>query len=313
MKLAAYAMNSGRITDLQAQYGLYTPGDLETFREKLKHDLTQEVEHTSNVDTYVMSSEHCSSRLLDPYEVQRLHDLLAPLFDDIKIVIYLRRQDDFLLSSYSTDVKFGKTEACTVPPEEVAQDRYSYDRLLSRWSDVFGPSALIVKLYDRSKLKQGDILEDFLETVAPGRSQGLERPENANISLDAETLEWLRQFNKHVPFLRNGKINPERGNIALLLEMVSGGPKFSIEAEELEAFMTRFRESNLHVANTFFGGRVYGEGDPLFGPASPRPAGEPLADLSKERMLEIAAEVWRLKHGQVRELQQQVRELKAHS
>ena len=57
----------------------------------------------------VMSNEHCSSRLRDPAQVEYLRTFLSEFFDRIRILVYIRRQDDFLVSTYSTMVKTGRT------------------------------------------------------------------------------------------------------------------------------------------------------------------------------------------------------------
>lgn len=131
MRLATYAMNAGRQTDLQAQYGIRSAADVESFRAAFAKNLAREISE-SPAETCVMSGEHCSSRLVEEGEVERLHALLSPLFSRIFVIVYLRRQDDFLLSSYSTNVKYGKVEPCSIPTPEEAEERYNYNRLLDR-------------------------------------------------------------------------------------------------------------------------------------------------------------------------------------
>lgn len=306
MKLATFAMSAGKMTDLQAQYGVSSADDVPAFRARFAKDLSEEIS-ASKAKTCVMSGEHCSSRLIEDSEVERLRDLLFPLFSQVFVVVYLRRQDDYLLSSYSTDVKFGKREVCHIPTPDEAAARYTYDTLLDRWARVFGPSALIVRRYERRLLRKGDVLEDFLNIVAPGQTDGLERPPNENVSLDVETLEWLRQFNHYMPFLVDGQINPARGNIAILLEAISKGARFTLPAEDLAGFMERFRDSNRRVAELYFNGDLQPEGDPLFGPAPNRANSRPLQPLTAERSIEIAAKVWAMKHKQVLDLRQELR------
>jgi hypothetical protein len=307
MRLATYAMTTDSMTDLQAQYGIRSPADAESFQATFAKDFVREIENSTS-EICVMSGEHCSSRLIEDEEVERLYQLLSPLFSQIYVVIYLRRQDGFLLSSYSTDVKYGKTAPCTVPTPEEAKERYAYDRLLDRWARVFGRDSLIVRRFDRKRLYKGDVLEDFLNIVAPGKTEGLDRPANENVSLDTETLEWLRLFNRKLPFMVDGQINPMRGNIPILLETISKGPRFSIDHEELQVFMERYSVSNRLVAEHYFDGEIEPEGDPLFGPGADRGAASPAEPLSIERSIEIAAEVWKMKQQQVLDLRRQIKE-----
>ena len=51
--------------------------------------------------TFVMSNEHCQSRLRDQDQVRRLHSLFAPHSDEIEVLCYLRPQIDMAVSLLS--------------------------------------------------------------------------------------------------------------------------------------------------------------------------------------------------------------------
>ena len=304
-KLAAYAMEDHKRTDLQAAHGIVTNEDVWQFRLNFLREFGAEVRGAS-VERCILSSEHCSSRLLVPGEIERLRDLLLPHFDKIYVVVYLRRQDDFLLSSYSTAVKFGRSEPCTLPPPAESKERYNYDALLARWKELFGRDAMIVRRYQRKFLTNKDILDDFLGIVAPDVAEGLHRPVDSNVSLDAASLEWLRNFNKFEPFLIDGKVNPNRGNVVALLEQISNGPLFTMDGARLDEFMENFRESNQRVVDKYFNGETQPEGDPLFGPASRGSERVPLPEISAEHQMKITAALWSRQQQQMLVLRQQI-------
>ena len=60
--------------------------------------------------TAIFCSEHCHSRLTSPSEVDTLRDFLGGFFDDVRVGVYLRRQDQVALSLYSTRLKSGDVE-----------------------------------------------------------------------------------------------------------------------------------------------------------------------------------------------------------
>lgn len=248
----------------------------------------------------IMSGEHCSSLLGEDDEVRWLKDQLGPLFDRIRIVVYLRRQDDFLLSLYSTAVKSGATFPIRVPQEKALKARYDHWGLVERWARVFGRENMIVRRFERAGLKNGDIVDDFLDAVGVDPGMGFERPDDVNESLDAETLEFLRLFNQHVPRFIKGKVNPSRDNIVGLLSRASGGGALpTLDADELTRFMAQFREGNARVSTEYFGGPRLDSDDPLFAPRADTRERTREAVLTVERAVELCAWLWQEKQAQL--------------
>ncbi|HKO19552.1 MAG TPA: hypothetical protein VJU82_11770 [Acidobacteriaceae bacterium] len=289
-QLAVAAQNDRKRGDkrLRKKLEIETASDAQVFRERLCNELAEELA-ASDCSTVIMSTEHCSSRLLRPLEVPRLRDLLSPLFSDIRIVVYLRRQDDFLLSTYSTSVKSGSTEALRIPGPRMTEAHYDHWVLLSRWAEAFGQDRMICRRFEKSELKGGDVVDDFLDAIGIAGRPPFRRPAAANESLDASSLEFLRLFNKFVP-----GSDATRGRLLRLLNSrPSDGTLVTLDPEELAAFMARFTESNRKVANTYFGGERRDSDDPLFPSRSDRRARARPAPLTAEQAVEISAWLWR--------------------
>jgi hypothetical protein len=255
----------------------------------------------------IMSNEHCSSRLLRDTEVERLRDLLAPLFGRIFVVIYVRRQDDFLLSTYSTRIKSGKTKPLAVPQGGATMSmRYDHWLLLTRWERVFGRENMIVRKFERATMKKGDVVADFLDAVHVPENLPFLEPELANESLDANTLEFLRMFNRHVPRFVDKELNKVRANLVPLLSATSKGALPTVADDDLRRFMSHFAESNRKVAETYFGGAIEGSDDPLFLPRTDKRERTREPDLTTERAVEIAAFLWQQKQQEVERLSERV-------
>jgi len=296
--LAGAAIEVSTRGALRKTLGIKTDQDVEDLRARLVSGLAAEIS-SRPFKKAVMSGEHCSSRLLSDGEVGWLKDVLAPHFAKIYIVVYLRRQDDFLLSTYSTGVKSGSQRRLDIPPQEVIQNRYDYWGLVSRWARVFGKEQIICRKFERGALKSGDIVEDILAVTGIEASPAFDRPQDANESLDADSLEFLRLFNAHVPRFVRGEINPARANVIGLLSQMSSGPLVTLSDPQLREFMGFFEESNRKVAMEYFGGARSGPGDALFEPrADTRPRTAPVT-LSPERAVEISAYLWQQKQEQV--------------
>jgi len=250
----------------------------DTIREKLRLELSEQSYHT-----VIMSGEHCSSRLRTDEEVRRLHDFLCPFFENVCIVVYLRRQDDFLLSTYSTDIKNGSSRPLSPPDKETIKFRYDYWELISRWSRVFSREQLICRRYGEKSLVGRDIIDDFMVALGLQQNPNFARPRNQNESLDAECLEFLRLLNQHLP------LGKRRGNLVATLQAISCGPLMDLSPEIRENLMTAVRASNRLVAAEYFHNGIAEAGDPLFGPRGDGRARAHGHPLSMEKAVKIAA------------------------
>lgn len=301
MKLGAFATNDDKRDDLRARYKLFTKGDIEQFRGSFVRELRDEV-LSAGCPTVVFSNEHCSSRLIEDAEIERFRDMLLGLFDSVRIVVYLRRQDEAALSHYATKVKAGHTRPIALPDEEERRERYDYASLLSRWSKVFGRSQLTVRLYDKAHLVDGDAVADFMATISLPPNPGYEMPKRENESMDAVSLEWLRRMNRHIPYVKGGEIFALRGNLVQLVEQNADGPRLALDADKLASFMELFSESNARVAETYFGGPVHACGDPLFGSPVRAVVDAPRPEMTLDDAFQKMAQIWLMKQQQADDL-----------
>lgn len=299
--------------ELRLVCGVRTTEDVDRFRRRFVSGLQQEV-GASAASKAILSNEHCSSRLTSVTEIERLHRMLRPLFTGITVVAYVRRQDEFLISQYSSELASGRTEKLTLQAEEGRRSYYDYWPMLADWASVFGRESLVVRRYHRRWLLAGDAVDDFCAAVGidpPSDGSGLERPPRQNESLDATTCEFLRLFNAAMPRFISGKgMNPARGDIETMLAELSRGPVQSLDPAELDAFMASFRDSNARVAEEFFGGTLEDAEDPLFGgPDDGRPRTEH-PDLTLETAIGIFARLWERKQSEVLRLRHEVRAMR---
>jgi hypothetical protein len=251
-------------------FKLNTWDEVNEFRERLRRDLRNELQ-VSDYHTALMSAEHCSSRLLADTELVWLLNFLQEFFSQIRIVVYIRRQDEFLLSTYSAHVKAGGTNRLRIPEDELLENRYNYWNLLSRWARVFGRQNICCRRFERRCLVSGDIVADYIDATGIGR-QDYHYPKRLNASLDATSLEFLRLLNAHIPRVTADGINERRHHILSALAERSDGPLATLPEEELRAFLSHFTDSNRNVAEEYFGDTASEGGDPLFGAMDdPRP------------------------------------------
>lgn len=264
LALATYA-HTRRGGELWQKMGIANLEGYRNFRAALRRDLEAELASApASIQKTIMSNEHCSSRLKTVEEVEDLRQFLSTFFDDIYILVYLRRQDDFVVSTYSTAIKNGNSGVLAAPTDVQLARRYDYWELLSRWSQVFGRDRIVCRKFEKDSLADGDVVSDALAAMGVSADERYERTPDANISLDAACLEFLRLMNMHM-----GPDWKSRRTIATL-EGLSKGPLIDLPPAERRSLMERVRDSNARVAREFFGGELQDSDDPLFRPRSDR-------------------------------------------
>ena len=113
----------------------------------------------SDASTIVLSAEN----LCNPLGFERAFGPLRERFD-MRIVMYVRRQDDYLQSAWQQwIVKRGKSLlAWMIGGVGLNGD---WLRLLTPWADVFGDDRISVRVFDRQRLVGGDAFLDYCELL----------------------------------------------------------------------------------------------------------------------------------------------------
>lgn len=102
---------------------------------------------------------------------------------DVQIIFYVRRQDDFLISSWQqwNLKRFDRVEDFL--KERVGQDACWFDMIVP-WADAFGDARVSVRPFLRERLTKGDVIRDFFAcaNLSPDGLEPLSK--NANPSFD---------------------------------------------------------------------------------------------------------------------------------
>lgn len=251
VKLTAYAADDDVRDDIRRRLGIATPADLAQFRERLATDLRAEI--TASPDSvFVFSDEHFQSRLVSQQSVDRLAGLLTPLFDEIRIVVYLRRQDELAVSRHSTALKSGGVPGALIDLAWAGTPFYDYRKLIGRWTEAFGAAALTVRRFETDRLIGGSVVSDFLATTAlPELAESKER---ANESLRPDYQAFLGEMNARLPRFVAGKANPERGDFDRLLADMGRGKGARPARDDARAFYAAFADSNEYIRARYFPG-----------------------------------------------------------
>ncbi len=138
-RIAVYAMDADKADAGFLSLGLKNHHDHRQWRGRLRDDLVRDLEEAraAGATTYVLSSEHCHSRLTSEQMVARLADLVMSLFDRIDILCCLRPQVDLLISCVSTHLKEGEMLTEDLLEIDSSDPYYDYLALYRRWNRVF--------------------------------------------------------------------------------------------------------------------------------------------------------------------------------
>ena len=117
----------------------------------------------------VLSSEHFHSRLKTVEDIARLRSLLEPFAERFAISCYVRPQVELVSSLYSTYLRGGGTANLKLFSRQYLQpdNHYcNYSAMLRKWAAVFDDAEIRVKEFDKKKLREGNIIVDFLDQLA---------------------------------------------------------------------------------------------------------------------------------------------------
>ncbi len=177
----------------------------------------------------------------------------------VKIVVYLRRQDDWLVSVWNQNVKQGAESVTRRTWEEFVSQQgegrqLDYFKKLESISEVLGTDHVIVRRYQPGTFYGGTIYDDFLHSVGLDLTEEFEiSKEERNLSLTGNTQEIMRIING-VSRLDEDDMNFIR-NILHKDEQISreSYPSCLFSVRERKKILTTYRRSNRLVAGKYLG------------------------------------------------------------
>lgn len=250
--------------------------------------------HKDEAHTVILSTEFLS--LCVEEEIAAVREVLMRSFREVRIVVYLRRQMESLISWYAEVHKAGGyfptfDTLLAIQPEIGENHFFNYEKVLGLWGKYFGDDNIVPRIFYRKEMAGNDLLNDFA-AVAGFDGTMLKRSESANFSLPSEVIEFCRLVNKSHPlFTRDRKVDVDRARmIPALIERYATGPGnrgFHPARAQVREIIDLYRESNSHVARKYFGrDRLFDE-DVSNYPEKPQTHG-----LTPLKCAEIAAWLW---------------------
>lgn len=228
-------------------------GDTEPaeFRSSMRERLVEEIE-ASGCEQVLLSDETLFGAPPSTVtEVRRLADGIA---GSVRVLVYLRRQDDHLVSMYQQAVRGGAVQRIADWSLRPRHRIYDYHRRLTMWRRRVTSDGIIVRPFEPEAFAGGSLVSDFFAAAGiPTPERGLEPVAVQNERLGAEATEFLRLLNL---FRRQSSDvdHQELGNRSFLPQLAElPGPALTLPKAALDEFMDQWEESNRAAAREFLG------------------------------------------------------------
>jgi hypothetical protein len=246
--------------------------------------------------TVIFSSELLSFFVKS--EIQLFKEWLCSLFDEVQIILYLRRQPEYLVSYYmqlakcglfSNDITFLNFYHTLISGKQKDYCSDNYQHLLENWCDVFGKENINLRLFDRKEMFQNDLLKDFCFITGINISN-LKHSPSRNESLDVETMEFLRKL-KQFPYIEGKNFNTYRSHLICYSEEKFGKSSnkgYNLSQAEAKEILDHYRESNNAVAREYLGREQLFSDDVSMYPVETAPH-----NLTVEKCADIFSVLWK--------------------
>ncbi|MGN0155088.1 MAG: hypothetical protein ACI4A3_11625, partial [Lachnospiraceae bacterium] len=226
----------------------------------IREGLEQIFQYFEQYDNVILSDEGIWNRsLLEDMRCWRLiHDEFVLKDIMVKVIVYFRRQDDFLFSWWNQQIKEGMHNSSVLSWDEVVETKpfikMDYYDVLTKIAEQIGKENITVRLFDRKQFAGGSIQADFLEAVGLHYTDEFQiLTPMKNPSLTKNNIEIKRVLNM-LPELEK----KENDRFRKLLTQLSEGDtsdrtQSMFSEEEYRQFMESYNEGNRRIAQEYLG------------------------------------------------------------
>jgi hypothetical protein len=253
--LTACALDDQVGNPLKRLLKITNANEFNSFKERTLASFREEAGKYSP-DTIVISDEHINVHLNNKKYLEEFRRICEEFGDIQKVIIYLRRQDEFKLSMFSQSVKSGVISASALDNPltiyEKIPYRLDYMSILDNLSSVFGREKIAPVIYNRVRRGSGGVVSDFLT-----RANILLVPETItsytyNRSIDARIIKPLATISSLLKSANTRYTDVLRKKIIKLSEKVFNGPGPQLTRDAHAGFMAQFENQNRQIKQEYF-------------------------------------------------------------
>lgn len=180
---------------------LYKEEEVQKYKENTLKNFKLKIQKNQNKN-FIVSSEHIFTIGDDENAIKKMSDFLKNQFDNVVVIIFLRNQLDYVLSSISTQIKTNyltsrdmdiTSELSKLSHPENSKDLY-YDKHLVNFEKFFGIKNLRIKKFNKN-LNSKILNTNFLNIFGIHTYDSFKLNNPFNKSLDLEALKIMTRFN----------------------------------------------------------------------------------------------------------------------
>ena len=168
---------------------------------------------------------------------------------DVKIIMYIRRQDKLLQSVYKQRVKTGFTVEFN---KFFRKSNFNYEEKISFWEQFFGQENIIIKLFDDPEIKS-NLIGNLLNDLGVDDIKGFSEDEftNKNESFSNEHTLLISQLNAYTNSQMKGEIFKFFKEYYGEIKPVFSDDSF-LTKKQLKIIFNRHKKSNESLRNKYY-------------------------------------------------------------
>lgn len=276
LRLTACALEDNFHQPILRLLNIKNKHQFDEFKGQVIKSLSQEISNTSP-NTILISDEHINSHLPSIELLQNYKKLCLKFGDVQSVIIYLRRQDLFLLSMFSEAVKVGslipENITAPLPPLPEIPYKLNYLRILDNLSSVFGEEKMVVRVFDRKRFIGNNLIKDFASYSGIGidltEDQGLTK----NKSIDGRVIYHLAKLSCLLKKFDGRNARSIRRRCVKRCTDLFDGPGPVMSHKVHATFLAQFHEQNEIIKKKYL--KDLPADQPLFPAHQPAGASEP--------------------------------------
>jgi len=170
---------------------IFENNKLGDFQERLLN--LKQAADNSKYHTIILTEERLSDRRT-LYGSLTLHSAIADVFENIKVIYYMRRQDDFILSAWQ---QWGHKEQKTLLEYTnilLENGMANFLQNIKKFKEFYGTNNIEVSLLNRITLIKGDLMTDFLSRIGiEDTPERFQKVDNSNKGINIQYCDILRR------------------------------------------------------------------------------------------------------------------------
>ena len=210
----------------------------------------------SKVSNVVISSE-C---FLEEESFIKWFEALKLIFDNIKVIVYVRRQDEWVESVYKfyiryhgsrVNIKFNEWVNGFLNNKTIWYYNLHWNELIKNWAGAFRDENIIVKLYDRDKFYMGSLYNDFIRILEIDDIEGFPHSHDDKINSSIKNRNEVEFYRISNHYFRREE---QSALISRVNQYFEHDTYSMLSPDNRQRIMKHVQESNEEIGKIYFNG-----------------------------------------------------------